>query len=40
MRNRRFRDGHHKCWIHDIVDLIWEAFRLRRLKACLMTAGA
>src|ERR1700682_5951683 len=27
-------------WVRDIVDLVWEAFRLRRLKACLMTAGA
>jgi hypothetical protein len=26
--------------VRDIVDLVWEAFRLRRLKACLMTAGA
>src|SRR6201988_3614822 len=27
-------------WIRDIVDLVWEAFRLRRLKAQLMTARA
>ena len=27
-------------WIRDIVDLVWEVFRLRRLKAHLMTARA
>ena len=27
-------------WIRDIVDLVWEAFRLRRFKAQLMTARA
>jgi hypothetical protein len=26
-------------WARDIVDLVWEAFRLRRLKASLMTAA-
>jgi hypothetical protein len=29
-----------EIWIRDIVDLIWEAFRLRRLKASLMAAAA
>jgi hypothetical protein len=33
-------DIFEEIWIRDIVDLVWEAFRLRRLKACLMTAGA
>jgi hypothetical protein len=27
-------------WVRDIVDLVWEALRLRRLKANLMTATA
>ncbi len=27
-------------WVRDVVDLVWEAFRLRRLKANLMTASA
>jgi hypothetical protein len=27
-------------WVRDIVDLVWERFRLRRLKANLMTASA
>jgi hypothetical protein len=27
-------------WVRDIVDLVWEAFRLRRLKVNLMTATA
>jgi hypothetical protein len=27
-------------WVRDIVDLVWEVFRLRRLKANLMTASA
>jgi hypothetical protein len=27
-------------WIRDFVDLVWEVFRLRRLKAALMTAAA
>jgi hypothetical protein len=26
--------------VRDIFDLVWAAFRLRRLKAWLMTAGA
>jgi hypothetical protein len=29
-----------EIWVRDIVDLVWQAFRLRRLKACLMTSGA
>ena len=29
-----------EIWIRDIVDLVWEAFRLRRLKANLMTVVA
>jgi hypothetical protein len=33
-------DIFEEIWVRDIVDLVWEAFRLRRLKACLMTAGA
>jgi len=28
-----------EMWVRDIVDLAWEAFRLRRLKAQLMTAA-
>jgi hypothetical protein len=33
-------DIFEEIWIRDIVDLVWEAFRLRRLKANLMTAAA
>jgi hypothetical protein len=29
-----------QIWMRDIVDLAWEAFRLRRLKANLMAAAA
>ena len=29
-----------EAWVRDVVDLIWEAVRLRRLKAALMTASA
>jgi hypothetical protein len=29
-----------EIWVRDIVDLVWEALRLRRLKAKLMTAAA
>jgi hypothetical protein len=36
----RPHDIFEEIWVRDIVDLVWEAFRLRRLKACLMTAGA
>jgi hypothetical protein len=28
------------AWVRDVVDLIWEALRLRRLKAALMTSAA
>ena len=33
-------DIFEEIWVRDIVDLVWEAFRLRRLKANLMTATA
>jgi hypothetical protein len=33
-------DIFEEIWIRDIVDLVWEAFRLRRHKANLMTAVA
>jgi hypothetical protein len=29
-----------EAWVRDVVDLIWEAVRLRRLKAALLTACA
>jgi hypothetical protein len=29
-----------EIWVRDIVDLVWEAWRLRRLKAALMAAHA
>lgn len=29
-----------EIWVRDVVDLVWEAFRLRRLKANLITAVA
>ena len=29
-----------EIWVRDLVDLVWEALRLRRLKANLMTATA
>src|SRR5271166_2417945 len=29
-----------EIWVRDIVDLVWHAFRLRRLKAHLLTASA
>ena len=29
-----------EIWVRDVVDLVWEAFRLRRLKANLMTVAA
>jgi len=29
-----------EVWVEDVVDLVWEAFRLRRYKSCLMTTGA
>jgi biotin carboxyl carrier protein len=33
-------DIFEEIWVRDIVDLVWEAFRLRRFKANLMTAVA
>jgi hypothetical protein len=33
-------DIFEEIWVRDVVDLVWEALRLRRLKACAMTAGA
>jgi hypothetical protein len=29
-----------EIWVRDIVDLVWDAFRLRRLKSHLLTASA
>jgi hypothetical protein len=29
-----------EIWVRDVVDLVWDAFRLRRLKAHLLTAAA
>jgi len=29
-----------EIWVRDIVALVWEAFRLRRLKTCLMETAA
>jgi hypothetical protein len=29
-----------EIWVRDVVDLVWEAWRLRRLKAALMMANA
>ena len=31
------RDGLEEIWVREVVDLVWEAFRLRRAKAWLMT---
>jgi hypothetical protein len=33
-------DIFEEIWVRDLVDLVWEAIRLRRLKASLMTATA
>jgi hypothetical protein len=33
-------DALEEIWVRDVVDLVWEVFRLRRLKAHLMRAGA
>ena len=30
-------DSLEEIWIRDVVDLVWETFRLRRMKASLMT---
>jgi hypothetical protein len=32
-------DIFEEIWVRDIVDLVWEALRLRRFKASLVTAG-
>ena len=29
-----------EIWVRDVVDLVWEALRLRRLKADLIAANA
>src|SRR6202048_5433262 len=34
------RDSRGEIWIREIVDLVWETFRLRRAKASLMTDAA
>lgn len=34
------KDVIEEFWVRDIVDLLWEALRLRRLKAWLMAAAA
>jgi hypothetical protein len=34
------KDILEEIWVRDVVDLVWEAFRLRRLKAQLLTAAA
>jgi hypothetical protein len=36
----RPRDILEDIWVRDVVDFVWEAFRLRRLKANLITASA
>lgn len=36
----RPQDSLEEIWARDIVDLVWETFRLRRAKAWLMTADA
>jgi hypothetical protein len=36
----RPKDCLEELWIRDVVDLVWETFRLRRLKATLMTDEA
>ncbi len=36
----RPRDCLEEIWIRDVVDLVWETYRLRRLKAALMTDDA
>ena len=33
-------DIFEEIWVRDIVDLVWEALRLRRFKASLVTSGA
>lgn len=34
------KDILEEIWVRDVVDLVWDAFRLRRLKAQLLTAAA
>jgi hypothetical protein len=29
-----------EIWVEDVIDLVWEAFRLRRFRSCLMTTAA
>jgi len=29
-----------EIWVRDVVALVWEAFRLRRLKTCLLETAA
>jgi len=36
----RPRDVIEEAWVRDVVDLLWDAVRLRRLRAALMTACA
>jgi hypothetical protein len=33
------RNAIEELWVRDIVDLLWESIRLRRLKAALMRAN-
>src|SRR5207244_11663534 len=33
-------DPLEQIWVRDVVDLVWEIFRLRRLKAALMREAA
>ncbi len=30
-------DSLEEIWIRDVVDLVWETFRMRRMKASMMT---
>lgn len=34
------KDFLEQIWVRDVVDLIWEAFRLRRLKSALLVVSA
>jgi hypothetical protein len=29
-----------ELWVEDVIELVWDVFRLRRYKSCLMTTGA
>ena len=33
------KDIIEEIWVHDIVDLVWEILRLRRLKAALLSSS-